>query len=218
MIVPDINLLIYAYNVDAPASDAAQDWWKKLLSGTETVGVPWAVATGFVRIITNPRVMDSPLPLETAADRVQGWFDYDHVTPLNPGDRHLALFRRNLDVEGSGSNSVTDAHIPHGTERRAHPRDRTSGPLEAGRRHGRPLHPRRDRRVGPPVFIIDVWHLFGEVVRRFSRVDVGLTGVGEYQEAAVQVQVDAGRLGVIVVNDDVPFGSLLTNGAVTECH
>ena len=111
MIVPDINLLIYAYNVDAPASDVAQDWWEKLLSGTATVGVPWAVATGFVRIITNPKIMNSPLLLETVADRVQGWFDYDHVAPLNPGDRHLALFRRNLDVEGSGSNSVTDAHI-----------------------------------------------------------------------------------------------------------
>ena len=72
--------------------------------------------------------------------------------------------------------------------------------------------------VGPPVFIIDLWHLFGEVVRRYSRVDVRLTGVGEHQEAAVQVRVDAGRLGVIVVNDDVPFGSLLTNGALTECH
>ena len=30
-----------------------------------------------------------------------------------------------------------------GPERRAHPRVRTPGPLEAGRRHGRPLHPRR---------------------------------------------------------------------------
>ena len=36
----------------------------------------------------------------------------------------------------------------HGPERRAHPRDRTPGPLETGRRHGRPLHPRRVRRVG----------------------------------------------------------------------
>ena len=36
---------------------------------------------------------------------------------------------------------------PHGAERRAHPRDRTPGPLEAGRRHGRPLHPRRVRGV-----------------------------------------------------------------------
>ena len=111
MIVPDINLLIYVHNVDAPESDAAQGWWQDLLGGTETIGVPWAVATGFVRIITNPRIMNSPLSLETAADRVQGWFGYDHVNPLNPGDRHLALFRRNLKVEGSGSNSVTDAHI-----------------------------------------------------------------------------------------------------------
>ena len=36
-----------------------------------------------------------------------------------------------------------------GPERRAHPRDRTPGPLEAGRRHGGPLHPRRIRRIGP---------------------------------------------------------------------
>ena len=36
----------------------------------------------------------------------------------------------------------------HGPERRAHPRDRAPGPLEAGRRHGRPLHSRRIRRFG----------------------------------------------------------------------
>ena len=49
MIVPDINLLIYAYNVDAPASDAAQDWWQKLLSGTKTVGVPGSVPSSSVK-------------------------------------------------------------------------------------------------------------------------------------------------------------------------
>ena len=43
----------------------------------------------------------------------------------------------------------------HGPEQRAHPRDRTPGPLEAGRRHGRPLHPRRVRRVG---FTLPVTH------------------------------------------------------------
>ena len=42
----------------------------------------------------------------------------------------------------------------HGPERRAHPRDRAPGPLEAGRRHGRALHPRRDRRVGAQVSVI----------------------------------------------------------------
>ena len=34
----------------------------------------------------------------------------------------------------------------------------------------------------------------------------------------VQVQVDAGRLGLIIANNDAPFGSLLTNGALTEYH
>ena len=44
----------------------------------------------------------------------------------------------------------------HGRERRPHPRDRTPGPLEAGRRHGRPLHPRGNRRLGTPVSIIGI--------------------------------------------------------------
>ena len=39
----------------------------------------------------------------------------------------------------------------HGPEWRAHPRDRTPGPLEAGRRHGRPLHQGRIRRVGAAI-------------------------------------------------------------------
>ena len=42
----------------------------------------------------------------------------------------------------------------NGSEWRAHPRDRTPGPLEAGRRHGRPLHPWRDRRFGAAVSVI----------------------------------------------------------------
>ena len=49
----------------------------------------------------------------------------------------------------AGGHGPTD-----GPERRAHPRDRTPGPLEAGRRHGRPLHPRRNRRIGAAVLVV----------------------------------------------------------------
>ena len=41
-----------------------------------------------------------------------------------------------------------------GPERRAHPRDRALGPLEAGRRPARSLHPRRVRRLGASVPLI----------------------------------------------------------------
>ena len=51
----------------------------------------------------------------------------------------------------------TGGHGPtHGPERRAHPRDRAPGPLEAGWRHGRPLHPRRDCRFGAAVPIMQI--------------------------------------------------------------
>ena len=43
----------------------------------------------------------------------------------------------------------------HGSKWSSHPRNRTPGPLEAGRRHGRPLHSRRVRRVSPAVSIIN---------------------------------------------------------------
>ena len=41
----------------------------------------------------------------------------------------------------------------HGPERRPHPRDRAPGPLETGRRHGRPLHSRRIRLIGATVSV-----------------------------------------------------------------
>ncbi len=111
MIVPDVNLLVYAHNPDALLHDAARRWWEDLLNGAERVGVPWTVATGFVRVIAIPGVMSSPTPPATASDYVAEWFGYGHVAPLSPGADHLRLFRQNLNVPGSGHRLVPDAHI-----------------------------------------------------------------------------------------------------------
>ena len=57
MIIPDVNLLVYAYNADAPHHEPARSWWEEVMTGGEPVGMPWAVAFGFVRIVTHPRVL-----------------------------------------------------------------------------------------------------------------------------------------------------------------
>ena len=111
MIVPDINMLIYAHNPAAPEHGVAQRWWQSLLHGTESVGIPWAVATGFVRVISIPGVMSSSVSPASAADSVADWFGHNHITPINPGDGHMRLFQENLTVAGSGTKLVTDAHI-----------------------------------------------------------------------------------------------------------
>ena len=57
MIVPDVDLLVYAYNPDAPRHTDARRWWEGLVNGVEIVGIPWVVSTGFIRLSANPSVL-----------------------------------------------------------------------------------------------------------------------------------------------------------------
>ena len=111
MVVPDVNLLVYAYNRAAPLHASARRWWEGLVNGTERVGIPWAVTTGFVRLLTHRAVLDHPATLAQALDFVEQWFRYPHVVPLNPGAEHLLLFRQSLAAAGVGAHLVTDAHV-----------------------------------------------------------------------------------------------------------
>ena len=111
MIVPDVNLLVYAYNDAAPLHDPARRWWEGLVNGTELVGVPWVVVAGFVRVLTHRSVREQPATSAQAMDFVVEWFRFPNVTPLNPGSEHLKLFRRALADAGVGGNLVTDAHV-----------------------------------------------------------------------------------------------------------
>lgn len=61
MIIPDINLLLYAYDSASPYHAKAVGWWQSCLSGTEPVGLLHVVVFGFVRIATSARAFSSPL-------------------------------------------------------------------------------------------------------------------------------------------------------------
>ncbi len=111
MIVPDLNLLVYAHNTGAPFHGAAKGWWENLVNGQERVGLPWAVLTGFVRLMTHPRVLTHPVDPSIAVDYASAWLGFPHITPLNPGSNHLAYFLQNLVAAGTGGNLVTDCHI-----------------------------------------------------------------------------------------------------------
>ncbi len=111
MIIPDINLLLYAYNEESPFHDAARQWWENTINGSEPVGIPWVVSTGFIRLMANPNTMASPVSTAEAAGNVEEWFQHEHVVPINPGDGHIRHLRQNLQVAGGGGSLVVDAHI-----------------------------------------------------------------------------------------------------------
>lgn len=111
MIVPDVNVLVHAYNAESPVHATARLWWESTLSSPEPVGIAWAVALGFVRITTHPRVLSNPLAVDRAIQHVESWLAQPQVTLLHPGDRHAALVFGLLRQLGSAGNLTTDAHI-----------------------------------------------------------------------------------------------------------
>ena len=59
MIIPDVNLLVYAHDSTSPRHDAARRWWEALMNGDGRVGLTWIALLGFVRITTHSRLLES---------------------------------------------------------------------------------------------------------------------------------------------------------------
>ena len=111
MILPDINLLVYAYNEAAPLHARARAWWEDLLTRAAPVALPWAVIVGFVRLVTHPAVLTDPITPAAALDRVDRWLERDGVAILDPGPRHLRIVRDLFEATGVGGNLTTDTHL-----------------------------------------------------------------------------------------------------------
>ena len=111
MIIPDINLLVYAYNSDAPEHRKARAWLESALSETRPIALPWVVLLGFIRIMTSRRILVSPLTSAEAITHVRTWLDQPQAHIIHPGPRHLDLLE---DLAGRGritGEMTTDLHL-----------------------------------------------------------------------------------------------------------
>ena len=89
MIIPDTNLLLYAYNVESEFHPRASRWWQSILQGNEAVGIPAVVSVGFVRIATNPTFAGRRVTVSETLSLVESWFNYPHVAELTPATGHF---------------------------------------------------------------------------------------------------------------------------------
>ncbi|WP_336087092.1 type II toxin-antitoxin system VapC family toxin [Nocardia sp. SSK8] len=111
MIVPDVNLLLYATISVYPQHEAAKSWWEDAINSGEEIGLAAPAVFGFIRIATNPRVMSPPMSIDTALDFVSDWLRQPNVSHVVPGPRHLEIAFELLRKEGTGANLTTDAQL-----------------------------------------------------------------------------------------------------------
>ena len=112
MIVPDANLLLYAYDSTSPFHASARDWWEACLSGTEPVGLTHPVIFAFIRVGTSARAFTHPMTLSEASERVQSWLERRVTQIIQPDADHIDRVLFLLSAAASaGGNLVTDAQI-----------------------------------------------------------------------------------------------------------
>ena len=111
MKIVDINLLIYAINKYAPHHSKAKKWLEDCLSSDEPFGFAWIVILGFLRIVTNGRIMPTPLVPEVAMDSVNDWLLQPPSLTIVPSHQHWSIFKELLMPLGVAANLTSDAHL-----------------------------------------------------------------------------------------------------------
>lgn len=111
MLIPDTNVLVHAGNRGAREHDRARTWLLRALRGHEPVGFAWNTLLGFVRLITNPRVLRTPLDPGSAVGLAELWTSAAPAVILEPTPQHLPLLRGLLGRLGIAGDLVNDAHL-----------------------------------------------------------------------------------------------------------
>jgi hypothetical protein len=96
VIVPDANLLLYAYDSNSDRHQPAGLWLRQILSGADTVGLSWLSIGAFLRIATNSRLGRSQLPMTLAISIVDEWLAMRAVRLIVPGEGHWAILKELL--------------------------------------------------------------------------------------------------------------------------
>lgn len=111
MIIPDVNLLLYAYDEESSFHARAKTWCERVMTGPEPLVLLPAVIFGFVRIATHPKVFFSPLSVREAEDHVVSWLALPHVQVMDMLREDVESALSLLQAAGTAGTLTTDAQI-----------------------------------------------------------------------------------------------------------
>lgn len=111
MVLPDVNILVYAHRSDAPEHATYRDWLVQVIQSDLAYGVCDLVLSGFLRVVTHPRIFDPPSSLNKALAFVEEIRSQPNCVIIQPGPRHWSIFTRLCQQAGVKGNLVPDAYL-----------------------------------------------------------------------------------------------------------
>ena len=83
----------------------------RLLEGDESFGLSGLVLSGFVRVVTHPRVFATPDPIDDALAFTETLRTSERAVWIEPGPRHWEIFERLCRDANARGNLVRDAYL-----------------------------------------------------------------------------------------------------------
>jgi toxin-antitoxin system PIN domain toxin len=111
MVLPDVNILVYAFREDAADHGNFKSWLDEVINSDEAYGIADLVLSGFLRIVTNPRAFSVPTPMAEALIFVERLRNVRNCVVIAPGSRHWEIFRGLCETGGIRGNLVPDAYF-----------------------------------------------------------------------------------------------------------
>ncbi|WP_089945982.1 type II toxin-antitoxin system VapC family toxin [Candidatus Entotheonella palauensis] len=111
MILVDVNVLVYAHREDVNDHSAYHAWLHDVVTGNQAYGMSELVLSGFLRVVTHPRIFDPPSPLTDALAFTQAVRTQPHCVRIVPGPRHWDIFEELCQLSGARGNLIPDAYF-----------------------------------------------------------------------------------------------------------
>jgi len=109
MILPDVNVLVYAFRDDAQSHRRCRDWLNSVVNGDSAYGVSPQVLSSVVRVCTHRAIFPRASHVDDALAFCRVLMEQPHCQLIHPGVRHWSLFSDLCRQTQASGNLVQDA-------------------------------------------------------------------------------------------------------------
>lgn len=112
MIIPDVNVLVYAFLSDEPEHGRYAEWLADASDSDEPIGLVDAAVVGFVRVVSNRRIFPTPARAATAVAFIDAILSNESARWIAPTRSTWERFRQIVDTDRQVSGTlVPDAWL-----------------------------------------------------------------------------------------------------------
>jgi toxin-antitoxin system PIN domain toxin len=111
LLVPDVNILLYAFRDDMPEHIWAKPWLESVITGPDDVRLPDVVATGFLRVVTMTRFFSEASRAADGLAFLESLRTAPSVSTLIPGPGTWSRFAQLVRDTDARGNRIPDLYL-----------------------------------------------------------------------------------------------------------